>query len=247
MERGEATETGRPVAVSIVVPFRDEEENVAPVLRELRAACPEAQIIAVDDGSDDATVARIPPELSVELVCLPSRSGQSAAIHAGLRVARGEACVLMDGDGQSDPSEIKRLLHHLPAYDFVTGRRVARGDPPLRVWVSRAANAIRRLVLRDGVRDTGGTPKVMKRACVEALVPFDGMHRFIPALLRGAGFRGLEVSVSHRPRLGGSSHYGTSERALRGIWDLIGVRWLLSRQLPSARPSSRAGDSADRD
>lgn len=228
-------EAGARVDLSIVVPFHDEEANVEPVLRELRGACPEAQIVAVDDGSRDRTAERVPAGLGIELVRLPRHAGQSAALHAGLARARGEVCVLMDGDGQSDPGEIKRLLAHLPEYDYVTGHRVVRGDGRLRVWSSKAANAIRRGVTGDGVHDTGGTPKLMKRACVEALVPFDGMHRFIPALLRNAGFRGLELPVAHRARLHGRSRYGTGRRALRGLWDLVGVRWLLSRQLPVER------------
>lgn len=222
--------TERGPHVSIVVPFHDEAENVDPVLRELRAAQPEAQIVAVDDGSRDATWQRLPRDLGIEALRLPERRGQSAALWAGLARARGDVLVWMDGDGQSDPAEIKRLVQHLDRYDFVIGRRVARSDSAWRIAVSAAANRLRRAVLRDGVADTGGTPKVMRRACLQALVPFDGMHRFLPALLAAAGLRGLEVPVAHRPRLHGRSHYGTAARALRGARDLLGVRWLLARR-----------------
>jgi dolichol-phosphate mannosyltransferase len=137
----------------------------------------------------------------------------------------------MDGDGQCKAADIKRLVEHFPEYDFVNGFRESRRDGLCRAVASRVGNSARNAILRDGVKDTCGTPKAMKRECVAYLVPFDGLHRFIPAFLQRAGFRTLEVPVSHRERLHGATKYISRRRALRGVWDLIGVSWLLRRKI----------------
>lgn len=217
--------------LSVVIPFHDEERNVLPVISEVRRHHAEAEIIAVDDHSTDGTWALLSGLEDVRAMRLPERLGQSAALYCGLRRASGDVCVILDGDGQSSVADVKRLLDHIPAYDLVVGRRMRRGDPIGKRAASRVANGVRRRLLGDGVRDTGGTPKAMKRECVEQLVPFDGMHRFIPALLTAAGCRVLEVDVLHRPRLHGRSHYSNASRALRGLWDLIGVAWLARRRI----------------
>lgn len=215
--------------ISIIVPFYDEERNVVPVLGEVRNAYPDAEVIAVDDGSGDQTFDILCQQAGVRVHRLPRHLGQSAAIYAGLQLATGDVCVLLDGDGQTDVGDIKALLEYFPDYDMVNGCRAGRQDTRSRIIVSRIANALRNAFTGDGMRDTGGTPKAMKRECVEHLVPFDGLHRFIPALLRQAGYRIIEVPVSHRRRLYGETKYTNWARALRGAWDLVGVRWLLSR------------------
>jgi dolichol-phosphate mannosyltransferase len=228
--------------ISIIVPFYDEARNVVPVLNEIRRCYPDAEVIAVDDGSRDETFSLLSQHANIRVHRLPRHLGQSAAIYSGLRLATGDICVLIDGDGQSDVGDIKTLLEYFPEYDLVNGCRAARQDVPSRVLASRAANAVRNAFTRDGMRDTGGTPKAMKRECVDHLVPFDGLHRFIPALLRRAGFRIIEVPVSHRRRLFGETKYTNWGRALRGAWDLIGVRWLLGRSYAArdlGLPSSR--------
>ena len=187
--------------LSVVIPFFDEETNVGPVLRELRRIHPEAEIIAVDDGSGDGTyevLSALRDEAGLVVHRLPRHLGQSAAIYAGLCRAQGDYVVLMDGDGQSDPSDIKRLLAELPAHDLVNGRREVRSDTAARRVASRVANAVRAGWLRDGMRDTCGTPKAMKRECVEHLVPFDGMHRYIPAQLAAAGFGCQQLRLHQR-------------------------------------------------
>ncbi len=218
--------------VSIIVPFYNEAENVTPAIEELQLCHPDAEIIAVDDGSTDETPHRLALHEGVRVIRLPHNMGQSAAIYRGLKSATGEVCVLIDGDGQSSVSDIKMLLEYFPAYDFVNGcREGSRRDPIARVLASRLANRVRHWFTRDGMRDTGGTPKAMKRSCVDHLIPFQGLHRFIPAILKHAGFRVIEVPVSHRARLHGRTKYTNAGRALRGIRDLIGVRWLLARAL----------------
>ncbi len=216
--------------ISIIVPFYDEEQNIVPVLSEIRLAYPQAEIIAVDDGSRDLGFEILSQQAGVRVHRLPRHMGQSAAIYAGLKLATGDVCVLLDGDGQSDVADIKTLLEYIPDYDMVNGCRDGRQDTSTRILASRAANWLRNAFTHDGMRDTGGTPKAMKRQCVDDLVPFDGLHRFIPALLRQAGHRIIEVPVSHRRRLFGETKYTNWRRALRGAWDLVGVRWLLSRR-----------------
>jgi len=224
--------TRTPVDLSIIVPFYNEVENVDPVLNEIKRFHPEAELVAVDDCSSDGTDRVLAKQSDVRAFRLPRHLGQSAAVYRGLVEANGTICVLMDGDGQSNPADIKVLLEKFPEYDFVNGNRVRRSDDLGKVLTSRIGNAIRNFFTRDGIHDTGGTPKAMKRECVSHLVPFNGMHRFIPALLKNAGFRILEVPVTHRERIHGHTKYTNVGRAFRGAFDLIGVSWLLRRRLP---------------
>ena len=221
-------------AVSVVVPLFNEEENVPILQAELTAALGgfDYEIIFVDDGSVDETVRRIVPDPRVRLVQFERNAGQSAAMYAGLQSARGEVAVLIDGDLQNDPADIPKLLAGIgPGADLVCGYRAQRKDTVVKRITSRVANFIRSRFTKDGVRDTGCTLKAMKRECVSALLPFKGMHRFIPALVKGAGYRLVEIPVNHRPRKFGLSKYGLGNRALRATTDMFGVRWLLSRRL----------------
>jgi dolichol-phosphate mannosyltransferase len=220
-----------PSKLSIVVPFRDEEPNVGPVLAEIRRCQPGAEIIAVDDGSSDGTATALADHPGVIVLRLAQPMGQSAALYAGLRRASGDVLAILDGDGQSNVGDIKPLLEQLSESDLVIGRRVVRQDDAARRAASWIANGLRRLILKDGVHDTGGTPKVMKRACLEAIVPFDGFHRFLPALVSAAGLRVREVPVAHNERLHGRSKYSNVTRGLRGIVDLAGAAWLRGRRI----------------
>lgn len=226
--------------LSIVIPFFNEAESVEPVLRELIDLCPEAELIAVDDGSTDGTGERLAAIPGVRVLRLPRNQGQSAAILAGLRHASRSFCGLLDGDGQNDPRDLARLLSHLSetGSDVVCGFRAKRKDAWSRRVASRIANKIRRSLVHDGVRDTGCSLKVFRRETVECLIPFNGMHRFLPAFFRSAGYRIEELPVNHRARERGSSKYTNWDRALRGIHDLIGVRWFLKRRVcpAAARP-----------
>lgn len=221
-------------AVSVVVPLYNEEENVPLLQAELAAALGglDYEIIFVDDGSSDQTVARITPEARVRVLRFAKNAGQSAAMYAGLHAATGATAVLLDGDLQNDPADIPKLLREVEkGADLVCGYRAVRKDTTVKRLTSRIANAVRSRFTKDGVRDTGCTLKAMRRECVEALVPFKGMHRFIPALIKGAGYKLVEVPVNHRPRKFGESKYGLGNRAVRATVDMFGVRWLLSRQL----------------
>lgn len=220
--------------VSVVVPLFNEEENVPLLQSELAAALEgrDYEIIFVDDGSSDATIARIAPGPRVRVVAFAQNAGQSAAMYAGLHAANGRVAVLIDGDLQNDPADIPKLLAEIErGADLVAGYRAQRKDTLVKRLTSRVANAVRSRFTKDGVRDTGCTLKAMRRECIQALVPFKGMHRFIPALIKGAGFRIVEVPVNHRPRKFGLSKYGLGNRAVRATVDMFGVRWLLSRQL----------------
>ncbi len=224
---------GSPV-VSVVVPLFNEEENVPILQGELTAALSglDYEIVFVDDGSTDGTVRRIAPDPRVQLVRFERNAGQSAAMYAGLNSARGNVAVLIDGDLQNDPADIPRLLAEIErGADLVCGYRAQRKDTVVKRITSRVANFVRSRFTKDGVRDTGCTLKAMKRECVTALLPFKGMHRFIPALVKGAGYRLVEIPVNHRPRKFGLSKYGLGNRALRATTDMFGVRWLLSRRL----------------
>jgi dolichol-phosphate mannosyltransferase len=228
------TEMANSPAVSVVVPVFNEEENVPILQSELRAALSglDHEIVFVDDGSVDRTVEQIEPAPNIRVIRFEKNTGQSAAIYAGLQAARGATAVLIDGDLQNDPADIPKLLAEITrGADVVCGYRVKRKDTPLKRLTSWIANAVRSRFTKDGVRDTGCTLKAMRRECVSALVPFKGMHRFIPALIRGAGYRLVEIPVNHRPRRFGQSKYGLGNRALRATIDMFGVRWLLARRL----------------
>jgi len=221
-------------AVSVVVPLFNEEENIPILQSELRAALGglDYEIVFVDDGSVDRTVDQIETASNIRVIRFEKNTGQSAAIYAGLQAARGAIAVLIDGDLQNDPADIPRLLSEIECgADLVCGYRLKRRDTVLKRLTSRVANAIRSRFTKDGVRDTGCTLKAMRRECVSALVPFKGMHRFIPALIKGAGYRLVEIPVNHRPRRFGQSKYGLGNRALRATIDMFGVRWLLARRL----------------
>jgi dolichol-phosphate mannosyltransferase len=221
-------------AVSVIVPLFNEEENMSILQSELRAALDglDYEIVFVDDGSLDCTVERIETAPNVRLIRFEKNTGQSAALYAGLQAARGANAVLMDGDLQNDPADIPRLLAEIArGADLVCGYRINRQDTLVKRLTSRIANAVRSRFTKDGVRDTGCTLKAIRRECISALVPFKGMHRFIPALIKGAGYRLVEIPVNHRPRRFGQSKYGLGNRALRATIDMFGVRWLLSRRL----------------
>ncbi len=220
--------------VSVVVPLYNEEQSVAILQRELTDALTglDYEIIFVDDGSRDETVARIAADPRIRLLRFEKNAGQSAAIFAGLQAVRSEVAVLIDGDLQNDSTDIPRLLAEISrGADLVCGYRAQRKDTLLKRITSRVANFVRSRFTRDGVRDTGCTLKAMRRDCIGALVPFKGMHRFIPALVKGVGYRLVEIPVNHRPRRFGQSKYGLGNRALRATIDMFGVRWLLSSRL----------------
>ena len=221
-------------AVSIVVPVFNEEESVSILQSELHAALAavDHEIIFVDDGSTDRSAEKIERAPNVQLLRFEKNTGQSAALYAGIKEARGRTIVMIDSDLQNDPADIPRLLTEISrGADLVCGCRVKRKDTLTKRITSRIANFVRSRFTKDYVRDTGCTLKAMRRECADALVPFKGMHRFIPALIRGAGYRLVEIPVNHRSRRFGQTKYGFGSRAWRATMDMFGVRWLLSRRL----------------
>jgi dolichol-phosphate mannosyltransferase len=218
--------------ISVVVPVYNEEDNVATLQNEISRALAgmNHEIIFVDDGSSDRTAEKIERAPQIRVLRFEKNAGQSAATYAGLNAARGATVILMDGDLQNDPADIPKLLAAMShGADLVCGYRASRKDTVVKRITSRVANYVRSRFAGDGVRDTGCGLKAMRRECVAALVPFKGMHRFVPALIKGAGYRLSEVPVNHRPRQFGQSKYGLGNRAVRATVDMFGVRWLLSR------------------
>jgi dolichol-phosphate mannosyltransferase len=233
--------------LSVVVPVRNEAANVAPLVAELRAALADidAELVYVDDGSDDATAAEIARARSEgdgpRALRHQARAGQSAAIITGVRAARGIWIATIDGDGQNDPADIPALFARACLEEeigggpiLVAGHRTRRRDTRVKRLTSRLANAVRARLLGDATPDTGCGLKVFRRAAFLELPHFDHMHRFLPALFLRAGGRVISVPVNHRPRVRGRSNYGTFDRLWVGIFDLVGVFWLMRR---AARPS----------
>ena len=219
--------------ISIVIPVYNEAESLGQLQSELTQAMTgyNHELVFVDDGSDDNSLQMIHRGSRVRVLEFARNTGQSAAIFAGLRAARGEILVLIDSDLQNDPNDIPALLAAVEkGADLVCGVRTKRKDTWFKQFQSKVANAVRSRFTKDGVRDTGCTLKAMRRECREALIPFYGMHRFIPALIKGAGYRVVEIPVHHRARQYGSSKYSFGNRAWRATVDMFGVRWLLSRQ-----------------
>lgn len=223
--------------LSVVIPVHNEIENLDPLLGELRVALDScgraAEVVLVDDASTDGSAHRIREELRrdprVRGVLMERRGGQSTALVAGISRARGRVIVTLDADLQNDPADLPRLLEALAGADVVSGIRTPRLDSRIRLLSSRIANAARRAMLGDTVTDIGCSFKAYRRETLVHMPPFVGVHRFLPALCQLRGARLVEVAVAHRPRRHGVSKYGVSNRLWRGIYDLIGVRWLKSR------------------
>jgi dolichol-phosphate mannosyltransferase len=228
------TDSTESPEVSVVVPVFNEEENLPILQSELGAALGglNHEIIFVDDGSTDGSADKIEHAPNVRILRFEKNTGQSAALYVGIKAARGRTIVMIDSDLQNDPADIPRLLAEVTrGADLVCGYRAERKDKLGKRLTSRIANFVRSRFTKDYVRDTGCTLKAMRRECADALVPFKGMHRFIPALVRGAGYRLIEIPVNHRPRRFGQTKYGFGSRAWRATMDMFGVRWLLSRRL----------------
>ena len=226
--------------VSVVLPIFNEQPNLAPLLEEIAAALGgmSHEIVAVDDGSTDTSRQELErlrsmyPQLRI--LSFVSRSGQSAALAAGFSAAAGSVVVTLDADGQNDPADIPALLTALerePTLGAAVGYRVRRADSPWKRVQSRIANTVRNWITRDGMRDTGCSLKAMRREVLLTLPRFDGMHRFLPALVQATGATVREMPVRHRPRRAGQSKYGMWDRAFRGLPDALAVRWFRRRAL----------------
>jgi len=227
-------------AISVVVPVRNEAGNIAPLVAEIAAALGNRafEVIYVNDGSQDATEREL-KELMTQRPWLrqmrhAQSCGQSAAVRTGVAAARAPLIVTLDGDGQNDPAFIPALLVALeqggPDIGLVAAQRVGRKSAGFKKFQSRIANAVRGAVLRDGTRDTGCGLKAFRRDVFLALPYFDGLHRFLPALVRRDGYAVAYVDVVDRQRRHGASNYGLWDRLWIGILDLGGVWWLIRRR-----------------
>ena len=229
--------------ISIVIPVHNEVENIPILWKELREVLTGlargSEVIFVDDGSTDGSdkVIRtiVEANLRVRCVHLVQRSGLSAAFHAGYQAVRGDVVVTLDADLQSDPRDIPRLLAALGEADAAVGWRQRRDDTFAKRTQSRIANSVRRRVLGDTFHDSACSLRAMSRACIAALPPYDGMHRFVPVLLSTNGYKVVEVPVAHRARRFGRSKFGVRNRAWRAFVDMLVVRWMRARRLPPPR------------
>ncbi len=222
------------IFLSIVIPVYNEAENVLPLVERLQSALNgwngQLEFIFVDDGSTDSTLASLRSaqraDSRIRIVHFRCNLGQTAAMAAGFRLAQGKAVATIDGDLQNDPAEIPRLAAMLDQWDAVCGVRVQRHDTLLKRVSSRIGNGFRNWVTGDDIVDTGCTLKAYRRACLDRLELFQGMHRFLPTLLKMHGFRVAQVPVSHHPRLRGQTKYGTWRRLVKGLGDVWAVRWM---------------------
>ncbi len=228
-------------AVSVVVPVRNEQANIALLVGEIAAALDSKwpfEVVYVNDGSTDGTETELRRLMSqhawLRRVHHKQSCGQSAAVRTGVKAARAPVIVTLDGDGQNDPSFIPALICALEAgasrVGLIAGQRVGRKASGFKKLQSRIANGVRNAVLRDGTRDTGCGLKAFRRDVFMALPYFDGLHRFLPALVRRDGYDIGYVNVVDRPRHAGVSNYGLWDRLWVGILDLAGVWWLIRRR-----------------
>jgi len=231
-------------AVSIVVPVRNEAGNIAPLVEEIAAAIDghwPFEVVYVNDGSSDTTDDELRGLMAryswLRRVRHKQSCGQSAAVRSGVAAARAPLVVTLDGDGQNDPTFIPALVRALetgaPRTGLVAGQRVGRKASGFKKFQSRVANTVRGAVLRDGTRDTGCGLKAFRREVFLMMPYFDGLHRFLPALVRREGYEIAYVDVIDRPRRSGMSNYGFFDRLWIGIMDIAGVWWLIRRKRPT--------------
>jgi len=244
--------TLRPT-VSVVVPVRNEAGNIAPLVAEIAAALAprDFEIVYVNDGSSDGTEQELLRLMALHpwlrQIKHAQSCGQSSAVRTGVAAAHGDIVATIDGDGQNDPAFIPKLIAVLedgaPHVGLVAGQRVGRKATGFKKLQSRIANAVRSAVLKDGTRDTGCGLKAFRRDMFLGLPYFDGLHRFLPALVRRDGFDIGYVDVVDRPRHSGVSNYGFFDRLWVGILDLAGVWWLVRRKkrVPQSKEINLAG------
>lgn len=226
--------------LSIIVPVRNEEENILPLTQEVTAALGSGpwsyELVFVDDASTDGTWRKIQEagrlDHRVRGLRHARNAGQSAALWTGFQATTSPLLATMDGDRQNDPADFPKLLARLETYDFVCGVRARRQDNFRRRVAAKVARRARRAVLKVDFADTGCGLRVFKRTALSCAFPFNGVHRFLPILMDRGGAKTLEVPVNHRPRVAGVSKYGIWDRLGRGIVDLLAMAWYERRRLP---------------
>lgn len=227
--------------LSVVFPVFNEEENVPILLAEIAKALDGKgwtyEMIAVDDGSRDRSLEVLRAEKAkhpmLRIISFEKNAGQTAALDAGWRAARGTYVVSLDADLQNDPADIPKMMTTLQesGADMVIGVRVNRQDTRARKLQSRIGNGVRNWITRDHITDTGCSLKLARREAIEPIRLYTGMHRFLPTLVRMHGFKVVEMPVNHRARQFGVSKYGAMNRAFRGLADCLAVRWMGKRVL----------------
>jgi len=223
--------------LSIVVPLYNEDGNVIELHRRIKEACraleKRFEIIFIDDGSQDKTLENCRGLTPLKIIKFRKNFGQTAAFDAGIKSARGEIVITMDGDLQNDPADIKLLLEEMhKGYDVVSGWRWQRKDSLSKRIFSRSANLLRKVLINDHIRDSGCSLKAYRRECFKEVDLFGEMHRFMPAILELQGYKVGEVKISHHPRIHGVTKYNW-RRGMKGLVDMISI-WFLQRY--STRP-----------
>jgi glycosyltransferase involved in cell wall biosynthesis len=230
----------KKVDLSIVIPIKNESENLSLLMADLLAVLAQGretyEIIFIDDGSTDCSC-QVLEQLQLQSPVLRAirfdrNYGKTAALSAGFEQARGDTIIIMDGDRQNDPLDIPHFLKALEeGHDIVCGYRIKRSDNWFRRLQSRIANRIRNLFTHDGVHDSGCGYQAMRRECLKKIRLYSGMHRFLPCLFQMEGFSMAQIPVRHHPRMAGVSKYPFWRRLRRAGIDLIAVRWMLSRRI----------------
>lgn len=225
--------------ISVVLPIFNEEESLPVLLPRITAALTPLnrpyEIVCVDDGSTDGSLAFLKDaarkDPRIRIVHFKRNHGQTAAFDAGFHATQGEIVVTMDADLQNDPADIPLLIEKMGEFDVVCGWRHQRNDPWIKLFSSRIANGVRNWLSEETITDTGCSLKAFHRKDLLNLKLYNGMHRFLPTLLKMEGCRVTEVKVNHFPRQYGESKYGIGNRLFKGLYDLIAVRWMKKRQL----------------
>jgi glycosyltransferase involved in cell wall biosynthesis len=227
------------IQYSVVIPLKNEEENVQDLLDELEPVMSSIQkpweVLCIDDGSTDRTLEILRSIASkkpwLRILAFDKNYGQSSAFDAGFKAARGEYILTLDGDRQNDPQDIPRLVKEADSCDMVCGRRINRQDTWIKKITSYFANQIRSRVCHDGIQDTGCSLKLYKAESLRKIKMFQGMHRFLPALFLIEGLKIKEIPVSHRERVRGKTKYNFFNRSFNTIADMMAVRWMHKRRL----------------
>ncbi len=234
--------TSSNIEISVVLPCHNEQDNLQPLVAAIRLALDPLrrpyEIVITDDNSSDGSWALL-QKMCAEFPRLRAQrferqSGQSAALWAGMKAARGKVIVTLDADLQNDPADLPKLLSALEKADCVCGSRVearGKGDGFIRVASSRIANGIRNKLSGETISDAGCCYRAFKRECIAEVKFFNGGHRFLPTLIKMEGFTVIEVPISHHPRAAGQAHYGVWNRLFKSFYDLLAVRWMKKRFL----------------
>jgi len=225
--------------LSIVIPLYNEQDNINPLIAELRDVLHglgrSYEIIFVDDGSVDQSFAVLKEaalhDTQIRVIRFKKNTGQTAAFEAGFKAARGDIVVTMDADLQNDPHDIPRLLKKIGKFDVVCGLRHKRRDPWIKIVSSKIANVVRNTLSQEEIVDTGCSLKAFRKECLQNVKLFTGMHRFLPTLTKMEGFTVTQVKVNHRPRRFGTTKYNIRNRMVKAFVDLLAVRWMKKRHL----------------